>query len=109
ALMRNYLLRAQRNLGALLGGNLKRLVERGGENRLRAAEHRCHRLDRDPRNVVVGLRGGERRPAAYHAEAEQAALRIGRAVALLHQARPDAPPRAKFAHLLKETRVDIEK
>src|SRR5258708_7416176 len=107
ALMRDDLLRAQCDLRAFFGRDLKCLIEGSSEDRLRTAHHRRHRFDRDAHDVVVRLGGGQRRAPADHAETEQAALRVG-AVTLFHQARPNPPGSAKFADLFEEIGMNIE-
>src|SRR3546814_4087092 len=84
------------------------LVERGGEDRLRATEDGGHRLDADAHHVVEGLCRGERRSAADDTEAEHQRLLVGNAVALAEQFRPQPPPRADLRDLLEEIHVDVE-
>ena len=52
---------AARSSTARSVGSAERLVERVRVQRLRAAEHRGHRLERGPDDVVLGLLRGERR------------------------------------------------
>ena len=53
------LLRAQRDARRLLGRQRERLVAPVAVQRLRAAEHRGQRLERDADDVVVGLLRGQ--------------------------------------------------
>ena len=55
AFVQDDLLRPQRNRGAFLGRQRQRLVAAVAVERLRAAEHRRQRLQRDPHDVVVRL------------------------------------------------------
>ena len=108
ALEGDHLLRAHRQLRRELGRDLEGLVEGAGEDRLRAAEDGRHRFHRDAHHVVVGLRRDQRRAAAHHAEAEVLRLRILHAVALLHEARPQAAAGAELRDLVEEVHVDVE-
>ena len=67
------LLRAQRDLRGALGRQAERLVEAVRVQRLRAAQHRGQRLQRDAHDVVLGLLRGERRAAGLGVEAQQLA------------------------------------
>ena len=64
------LLRAQRDARRLLGRERQRLVAPVAVQRLRAAEHRGERLDRDPDDVVVGLLRGQRAARGLGVEAQ---------------------------------------
>ena len=64
------LLRAQRDPRRLLGRQRQRLVAAVAVQRLRAAEHRRQRLDRDADDVVVGLLRGQRAAGGLRVEAQ---------------------------------------
>ena len=69
-LVREHLLRAQREQRGLLGRQRQRLVVRVRVQRLRAAEHRRHRLERDPHDVVARLLRRERAARGLRVEAQ---------------------------------------
>ena len=108
ALVGDELLRAQRELGREFGRQLQRLVERGREDRLGASQDGGHGFDCHADDVVVGLRCGERGPAADDAEAEMQRLLVVDTVALAEQPRPQPARRPELADLLEEIHVDVE-
>ena len=57
--MGDHLLGAERDAGGLLGGEGERFVVGVGVETLGATEHRRQRLDGHPRDVHLGLLGGE--------------------------------------------------
>jgi hypothetical protein len=83
-LVREDLLRAERQLGRLLGGERERLVVAVGVQRLRAAEYGGERLRRHAHHVVQRLLRGERRAARLRVEAQTAGL-VGGAEPLAHE------------------------
>ena len=103
-----HLLRADRDRRRALGRQRERLVERVRVQRLRAAAYRRQRLDRDADDVVLGLLRRERRAARLRVEAQRQRLRVGRAEALGHHARPQPARRAELRHLLEEVVVRVE-
>ena len=70
ALVRDDLLRAQRQRRGLRGRQRERLVERVGVQRVGAADHRGERLQRGPDDVVVGLLRGQRDAGGLGVEAQ---------------------------------------
>ena len=102
------LLRAQRDARRALGRQRQRLVAAVGVQRLRAAEHRRHRLHRDADDVVVGLLRGQRAAGGLRVEAQLLRARIGRAEAIFHDPRPQPPRRAELRDLLEEVVVRVE-
>src|SRR2546423_533473 len=89
-LVRQNLLGAERQRGALLGRERQRLVVRIGVQRLRAAQHRRQRLDRHAHHVVLGLLRREGGAARLRMDA-QPARGVVRLKALLHEPRPQPP------------------
>ena len=92
-LVREDLLRAQRDPRRALGRQRERLVERVRVQRLRAAADRRERLDRDAHDVVLRLLRGERRAAGLRVEAERVRARVRRAEPVAHDRRPTAAAR----------------
>ena len=78
ALVRDDLLRAQRDARRFLGRQRQRLVAAVAVQRLRAAEHRRQRLQRHPHDVVVRLLRGERAAGGLRVEAQLLRPRVGR-------------------------------
>ena len=87
-LVREDLLRPERDRRCMLGRQRERLVERVRVQRLRAAGDGRERLDRDAHDVVLGLLRGERRAAGLRVEAQRERLRVRRAEAFAHHPRP---------------------
>ena len=106
--MQDDLLRAQRDRCALLRGERQRLVLAVAVQRLRASEDCRERLQRDADDVVVGLPGGQRAAGGLRMEAELLRAGIGRAEAIRHTPRPEAPRRAELRDLLEEVVVRVE-
>ena len=102
------LLGAQRQRGGLLGGQCERLVPGRGEHRLDTAQHRGHRLVGHPHQVVLRLRGIQRRAAAHATEPEHRRLVRRRAVAFPHDRRPTSASRTVFGDLFEEIAVGVE-
>ena len=96
------LLRAQRDLHRLLGGNREGLVHAVGVQALRPAQHRRERLQAGAHDVDLVLRLGQRRGGGLAVEAQAHRLRIARAEALLHDLRVDPPHGAELRDLLEE-------
>ena len=69
-LVRDDLLRPQRERRRLGSRQRQRLVQRVRVQRLRAAEHGRHRLERRPHDVVVRLLGSERHAGGLGMEAQ---------------------------------------
>ena len=102
------LLRPERDLHGMIGGEAEDLVEGVGVERLGAAEDRGERLDRRPDDVVVGLLGGERAARRLGVETHPPGAGILRVEAVAHDLRPDPPGRAHLADLLEEVDVGVE-
>ena len=102
------LLRAQRELLRLLGRQRQRLVVARERERLHAADDGREGLDRRAREVIERLLRGQRRAAGLRVRAEHHGVRAGRAVALLHRARPHPAEGAELGDLLEEVVVRVE-
>ena len=102
------LLGAQRQRRGLLTGQRERLVPRRGEHRLHPAQDRGQRLVGHPDQVVLRLRGVQRRAAGHAAEPEHRRLVGLRTVALAHDGGPTAPSGTVFRDLLEEVAVGVE-
>ena len=107
-LVRDHLLRAQREPHRMLGRQRERLVEGVRVQRLRPAEHRRERLDRGADQVHLRLLRGQRDAGRLRVEPHQPRARILRAVLLPHLPRPDPPRRAVLRDLLEEVEVRVE-
>ena len=107
-LVRDDLLRPQRQRGRGLGRQRQRFVERVGVERLRAAKHRCHRLERRPHHVVVRLLRGQRHASRLCMEAQLPRARRSRLEPIAHHPRPDPARGAKLGDLLEEVAVRVE-
>ena len=107
-LVRDHLLRAQRDPHRLLARQRQRLVVGVGVQRLGAAEHAGQRLDRRAHDVVERLLGGQRDAGGLGVEAHQPRARVARAERLAQLARPDPPRRAVLGDLLEEVDVRVE-
>jgi len=108
SLVRQDLLCPQRQRRRLLAGQRERLVPRGGEHGLDAAEHRRHRLVRHPDDVVGRLRRIERGAAGDAAEAEHRGLVRPRTVTLPDDRRPAPAAGPVLGDLLEEVAVRVE-
>ena len=102
------LLRPQRDARRLLGRQRQRFVAAVAVQRLRAAEHRRQRLQRDADDVVVGLLRGQRAAGRLRVEPQLLRARVGRAEAVAHDPRPQPPRRAELRDLLEEVVVRVE-
>ena len=107
-LVRDHLLRAQRQPHRVLGRQRQRLVVRVRVQRLRAAEHRRERLDRRPRDVDERLLPGQRHPRGLRVEAHQQRTLVAGAVGVAQLARPDPSRRPVLRDLLEEVEVRVE-
>ena len=96
------LLGPHREGGRHFRGQPERLVERVGVQTLRPAEHRAHRLQGHPHDVVVRLLGGEGAAAGLGMEAQSLRPRVGDAVALLQQPGPQGAGGPELGDLLEE-------
>ncbi len=76
--------------------------------RLGAAKHRAHRLERGPDDVVQRLLSRERDAAGLRVEAKRKRPFVGSVETIPHDARPHPSGRAKFRHLLEEVHVGGE-
>ena len=108
ALVQDDLLCAQRDRCALFGREGERLILAVAMKRLRAAEHRGERLQRDTDNIVVGLLRRQRASRGLRMKAELLRARIGRAEPVGHASRPEPPRRAEFRNLLEKIVVRVE-
>src|SRR3712207_3260352 len=102
------LLRPKGNACRALGRERERLVVRVRMERLRAAADGREGLHGDADDVVLRLLRGEGRTPRLRVEAEGLRLRVRRAEALAHDARPEPPCRPKLRHLLEEVVVGVE-
>ena len=102
------LLGPQREPGGVLGGERQRLVERIGMQALCAPEYAGERLKCDADEVDLGLLGGERDARRLRVEAQQGGAAVGRAIAIVHPAGPDAAGGAVLGDLLEEVDVRVE-
>src|SRR5438552_105376 len=107
-LVRDDLLGPQRERHGFLRGQRIGLVQRVRVQRLRAAEHRRQRLQRDANDVVVRLLRRERHAGGLRVRAQLKRPRIRRVIAALDLARPDPPRRAELRDLLEEVVVHVE-
>jgi hypothetical protein len=73
-----------------------------------ASADRRQRLDSHPRDVVLGLLGGQCRAAGLRVEPERLRLRVLDAEALSHDPRPEPPRCSELRHLLEEVVVGVE-
>ena len=103
-LVRDDLLRAQRERRRFRGRQRERLVVAVRVQRLRAAQHGGERLHRDAHDVVERLLRRERDAAGLRVKAQTRA-RVARAEALAHEARIQAPRRAELGDLLEQVVV----
>ena len=109
ALVRDDLLRAQRQRRGLGGRQRQRLVERVGVQRVGAAEHRGQRLQRGPHDVVVGLLRGQRHAGGLGVEAQLPRALVLRAEAVAHHVAPRCCRAARIlGDLLEEVAVRVE-
>ena len=76
--------------------------------RLRAAEHRRQRLQRDAHDVVVRLLRRERAAGRLRMEAKLLRPRIGRMKTVFHDPRPQPPGRAELRDFLEKIVVGVE-
>ena len=102
------LLRPQRDARRFLGRQRQRLVAAVAVQRLRAAEHRRQRLQRDADDVVVGLLRGQRAAGGLRVKAQLLRARVGRAEPIAHDARPQPPRGAELRDLLEKIVVRVE-
>ena len=107
-LVRDHLLRAQRDPHGVLARQRERLVVGVRVQRLGAAEHAGERLDRRPHDVVQRLLGGQRHARGLRVEAHQPRLRVARPIGVAQLARPDPPRRAILGDLLEKVDVGVE-
>src|SRR5688572_2091031 len=107
-LVRQDLLRAQRQPRGLLGGQRQRLVERVGMKRLRPAEHGGQRLHGRPHHVVRRLLRRERHARRLGVEAQLPRLGVAGAEAVTHHLRPQAPRGPVLRHLFEQIVVCVE-
>ena len=105
---RQYLLRAQADARGLFGGQGERFVVAVGVQRLRAAEHRGHGLDRGADDVVLRLLRGQGRACGLRVEAQHPRARILRMKMLAHDAGPDAARGAELRYLFQKVVMRVE-
>src|SRR5262245_54969915 len=102
------LLGPQRDCNRVLTGERVSFVKRIGVQRLSAAQHGRHGLQRGTYDVVAWLLPGERASSGLGVEAKlQAALGLG-AEAVAHEQRPDLPCGSILGYLLEEIVMGIE-
>jgi hypothetical protein len=107
-LVREDLLRPQRDLRGALGRKRQRLVERVRVDRLSAAADRRQRLDRDADDVVLGLLRRQRRASGLGVEAEGLRTRVRGAETVAHDPRPEPARGAELRDLLEEVVMRVE-
>ena len=102
------LLGAQGEQGAFLAREGEGFIVGAGEHGLHPAEHRGEGLVGDAHDVVLGLGGGQRAPAADGAEAELPAPLVLGAEALAHDPGPEAAHGPVLGDFLEKIRVRVE-
>ena len=107
-LVREHLLRAQRDRRRLERRDRVRLVVAVRVQRLRAAEHARERLDRRAGDVDERLLRRQRDAGGLAVGAQLPRARVARADAVAHQPRPHPPRRAQLRDLLEEVDVAVE-
>ena len=107
-LVRDDLLRTQRDACRLLGRQGHRLVHRVGMQALRAAKDTSERLDGCAHDVDLGLLRSERDAGSLRVKAQLHASFELSAVATLHPSRPDTASCAVLRNLLEEVDVRVE-
>ncbi len=107
-LLHQHLLRTQRDLRGLLGGQREGLVQRVGVQRVGPAEHGREGLDGRTDDVVVRLLRGQRDTRGLCVEPQPLRLVRRGAVHLLHPAGPDPARGAELGDLLEEIEMRIE-
>ncbi len=107
-LVRDHLLRAQRDRRGVLRRESERLVEAVRVQRLAAAEHRRERLDRDPRHVHLRLLRRERRAARLSVKPERERPGVRHPEPPRHDPGPQPPRRPELGDLLQEVVVSVE-
>ena len=108
-LVRDDLLRAQRDPHGPLGRQRKRLIKRIRVQRLGAAEHRRQSLGRRPDDVDQRLLRRQADPRGLGVETHQKRTLIPSPIGVAEFARPDPPRRPVLRDLLKEIDMRIEK
>ena len=108
ALVRDDLLRPQRQRRRRLGRQRQRLVERVGVQRVGAAEHRRQRLQRGADDVVVRLLRRQRDAGGLGVEAQLPGALVSRLEAVAHHFRPELAGGAELGDLLEEIAVRVE-
>ena len=106
--MRDDLLRAQRNSRGVFGRQRECFVQRIRVQRLRSAEHRSQRLNRDANDVVVRLLRGQRASRGLRVEAQNGRSRILALEPLRHHLVPDLARRAVLGDLFEKVVVRVE-
>ena len=106
--MQKDLLRAQRDGGALLGGQRQRLVATIAVQRLRAPEHRGQGLERHADDVVVRLLRCQCAAGRLGVKTQLLCARAGGAESVTHDARPHPAGGAIFCDLVQEIVVRVE-
>ena len=102
------LLRAQGQQRGSFRGQGQRFIASVGVQRLRPAQHRRQRLQRDAHDVHVGLLRGERGAGGLRVEAEHPGARVLRLEALPHDARPQPPRGAELGDFFQQIVVRIQ-
>ena len=102
------LLRAEGLQRRLLRGQRPGLVLAVGVQRLAAAQHRRHRLQRHPHHIVVGLLRRQRLAGSLGVKAQPVRAGVGRPEPAAHFLRPDAAGRPELGDFLEEVVVHIE-
>ncbi len=107
-LVRDHLLRAQREPHRVLGRERERLVERVRVQALGSPEHGRERLECRTHDVHLGLLRGQRDPCRLRVEAHEQRALATRAEAVAELARPDPAGGAVLGDLLEEVEMRVE-
>ena len=102
------LLRAQGDAGRIFRRQGEGFVKAVGMQALRAAQHRGQGLDRHPRDIVLGLLGGQRDACRLGMKPHTVGADIPGAKALGHQPVPDLARGPEFADLFEKIVMRIE-
>ena len=103
-----YLLGAKGGTDRFFGGQCHCFIHGVSVQRLSTTQRRCHRLHRDPDNVVFRLLGGESGAGSLGMETEHHGLGIGGLEPVFHDFCPHAPRRAEFGDFFEKIIVSIE-
>src|ERR1700756_187429 len=77
--------------------------------RLRAAENRCHSLNRRTNDIVLRLLRRERGAGGLGVEAQHPRARVPRLELLSHDSRPHSPRSPELGHFFQKIIMSVEK